>query len=125
MEVMLHILMFIETLQSIYWILNNLMYPQVKDMYSSESKCFGCFTLSHISVFLYSCDWVFLALTLHNLRKVINNPVEGILKPRVRINLYIVITIIASCITTVLCYMSAVFGRSVIFLNQADADLFY
>jgi hypothetical protein len=125
MEKMIHILMFIETFISIYWTLNNILYQKSADMYTPKNNCSGCFILSLVAVFLYTADWIFLAFTLHNLRTIINDPIEGILRPNARINIYLVITFSSSIITTVLSYMSKVFGRSVISINLANDYMFY
>jgi hypothetical protein len=113
MEIMIHILVFIETLISIYWLFNGIYFQQAKDMYTPENDCMGCFISSFISIFLHLFDWIFLTFTLHNLNKVITDPIDGVLKPTNRIRIYVIVALLASGLSTVLSYMSKVFGRSV------------
>jgi hypothetical protein len=113
MELMIHILVVIETLISIYWLFDGIFFQQASDMYTPNNNCIGCFISSFVAIFLYLFDWIFLTFTLHNLSKVINDPIAGILKPSKRIRLYIIIAFGASGTATVLSYMSKVFGRSV------------
>ena len=58
-------------------------------------------------------DIIFFTFTIHNLMKIMTDPIEGILKPNIRLNMYVVLTLAGSSIFTLLSYMAKVFGRSV------------
>ncbi len=92
-----------------------------------NNDCTGCFISALISIFLHSFDWTFVALTLHNLKKIFTNPIEGILKPDKRLKIYLIITFATAGITTLLSFMASVHGRSVIINNNilAYVDMFY
>ncbi len=76
-------------------------------------QCEACFILSMICIFLYSFICIFLTFTIHNLYKVITDPIDGILRPTGRLRLYMLVSTIASLLVTALSYMSKVYGRSV------------
>ncbi len=82
---------------------------------------------SLIAIFLTSFDLIFLTFTIHNLTKIITDPIEGILRPTSRLRIYLITTILSSTLVTMLSYMSKVFGRSVnfILINLANVNMFY
>ena len=59
-------------------------------------------------------DIIFLTLAIHNLMKIMTDPIEGILKPNLRLNVYLIFTFISSAVITMLSYMAKVYGTSVI-----------
>jgi hypothetical protein len=70
-----------------------------------------------LAIFIYCYDWTFLALTIHNLRMIITDPIDGILKPNSRLKAYVLIAFIVAFVTTILSYMAKVFGRSVYIIS--------
>jgi len=66
-----------------------------------------------ITVFAYNADWIFFCFTIHNLKTIVYDPIDGIKKADSRINLYLIITIVFSAIITILTFTGNIYGPSV------------
>lgn len=95
---------------------------------SSEiySNCSWCFVSSLLTTFLHCFDWVFLTFTIHNLYKIIMDPVEGILRPEKRLRIYLISSFIISGASTLIVFLTKIYGRSVRHkYNLANAYVFH
>lgn len=91
----------------------NLNYLKLWFLSELEKKCGLCFGLSLYAVFIYSIDWIFLTFTIHNLYKIITDPIQGILRPTLRLRFYTFTSFFSAVAVTLLTYMAKVYGRSV------------
>ncbi len=80
-----------------------------------ENHCLGCFFNSVFSVFIHSLDWMFFTCTLHNLKTILNNPLDGILKFKMRLHYYIIGCLGLSGMITLLAFMAQLYGISVFY----------
>lgn len=65
----------IQTISSINWIVNYLLFKQPKDI---QANCYLCYFFSICNVFITSFDWIFFGCSLWNLKNILQNPFENI-----------------------------------------------
>lgn len=110
MEKMIYISTIFEIFISLYWLFSGLFFTKAKFL---KERCQWCFIMSMISIFIFCFNWIFLTFSFHNLYKIITDPIEGIFKATIRLNIYLMLTILISAAVTILSYMAKIFGRSV------------
>lgn len=76
-----------------------------------------CFFFSMYAVFFYSFTWSYLTFSLANLKIIITDPIKGILKPNLRLNLYTLFALLLGFLITFLSYLLEVYGISVRLVN--------
>jgi hypothetical protein len=110
MEKMIFVLTLVQLFISAFWVSNGIIFYHVKDIID---HCFLCFFYSLSSIFLHTFYLVFFIASFHNLRTILNNPVDGILKFNKRFITYISVSILIAAIVTYMSYETESYGVSV------------
>lgn len=119
---MLIILTYVEILISAYWLINGLFFYKVSDI---EEKCVECFFTSLFYIFIQTFDWCFFTCSLHNLDVFVSDPHKED-KFKIRLNWYIIFSVITSGVYTYVVFASETYGISVnIVLIIADAYMLH
>ena len=110
MEKMLLVLTIIQLLISFYWLFNGIVFYKVQAILD---HCQLCFYNSLFSIFSHSIYAIFFMFTFHNLRTILINPIDGILKFHNRLLFYLSSSIILSILITFIAFKSKLCGVSV------------
>lgn len=110
MEKMIYVLTLIQLFISSFWVSNGILFYHVREIINN---CFLCFFYSLSSIFLHTLYLFFFIATFHNLRTILNNPVDGILKFNKRFITYITTSICFASLVTYMSYETNSYGISV------------
>ena len=110
MEKMKFGLTVIQFIISIYWFFNYYFFFEVKNILNNFNLCFF---FSLFLIFAHSLYWCFFVSVFHNLKAILDNPIDGILNFNNRLYRYLTITILCSIILTCTAYFTNIMGVSV------------
>lgn len=121
LEKMLFALTFLESIVALAWLFSNILFNSAEDMHK---KCYQCFTISVITTVFQTFDWCFFACVLHNLKTILDSPIEeGNLNKRLKY--YIIISIAISAGFTFMVIQTNIYGISPMltcFIKNSFAD---
>ena len=95
MKVLFTILPALECIRTLYWIISLLAFEKSQEI--SLYKIF-CSILSIIYAFIFNFEFIFINFILIHFRKISKDAIEGVIKPRKYIIMYISISLIATFI---------------------------
>jgi hypothetical protein len=105
---MLLYLTILESLMSVQWIINSVVFSTYGEI---KQRCEGCFIDSLLSVFVQTFNWLFFMCTLHNLLCFLDPMKEQNFTKR--LTWYFGITTVVSGIYTYCVFLSGIYGVSV------------
>ena len=109
MRKLFQILPILDLIISIYWLLSNIFFNTAGKIYNFRGYC-SIMSLTYLSITtFYFC---FMCLLLKHFRKIHTNPIEGIIKTKINIITYLIISIVTGGGTGVLAYFFNIVGRS-------------
>ena len=109
MKKLFQILPILDLIISVYWILSTIFFYNAKQISIYREYC-SIMSLTYLSILsFYFC---FMCLLLKHFRKINTNPIEGIIKTKINIILYIIISIITGGGTGAIAYFFKMTGRS-------------
>jgi hypothetical protein len=117
---MLYYLTIVETLISLYWLVNGIMFYQVEMI---KTYCSACFFTSIFYIFIQTFDWVFFTCSLHNIL-CFQDPLKERNFPS-RLNLYILLSAGISGLFTYAVFATGTYGLSPMltcFINNSFND---
>lgn len=109
-EKMLFFLAIIEEMISGYWMINSIWLENERNI---NSSCVACRVLGLFGLFIYNMEWVMISAIIFQLRKIITNPVNGVLNADSQMKIYILIDIGFAIGSTILAGAFQVEGISV------------
>lgn len=109
-EKMMFFLAIIEELIAVYWLINSIL---LVIKYEVKAMGFLCPGLGLFGLFVYNMEWVMVTAIIVQLRKIITNPVNGVLNADSHVKMYIVIDLIVACGSIILAASTQVGGISV------------
>ena len=113
-EKILCMIAIVETLISIFWLVNNI--------FMNDSQADGrCKAIAYIEIFLYLFDWLILSTSLYQIKIILLNPQE-ILESGKRVFKYIIVCAIVSLISLGFSIAADIGGRSPMYTCFIDLD---
>lgn len=109
MKKLLSILPILDCVNSLYWIISSIKFSNAESI--NENKIF-CTALSIIYFSVLIFEFIFFNFILVHFRKISLNPIEGILKPRKNIKIYLSISIISTLLILGMSLCMSIIGRS-------------
>ena len=98
-----------ETIISIFWLINSIMFKNMNDM---SNKCDDCIIISHFEIFFYIMDWLILSSLVIQIKFIVIDPFEGIQKANKAIIYYLIISFIFSISMCLICHLIEINGIS-------------
>lgn len=108
LEKMLFLLTLVETGMAVFWLTMSLIFKKATDLHD---KCSVCFAFSLLTIFLQTFDWCFFACILHNLKVILESPLEE-KNFRKRLRLYLLLPIGVASGFTFMVIQTNIVGRS-------------
>ena len=98
-----------ETFISIFWLINALMFKNMKEMHD---QCKQCIIISYFEIFFYIMDWLILSSLVIQIKFIVIDPFEGIQQSNRVILNYLIVSFIFSILMCVICSILKINGIS-------------
>ena len=109
LDINVYVLIITETIASILLIINSVYFFNLK---SVEDNCVLSSIISIAHYFINIFNLIFNGFTVYHLKKMILDPIEGILKGSKNIKISIIITLVVSFLLTIFLFISNLIGYS-------------
>ena len=118
LDQILDILSIIEVVISFLWLINvNSFFKLDTFTYGElDTKCSKCKQIAGGFVLFYVFDWSLVALSVRQLKTIIVNPLDAILKPKFQLLKYFITFFIILCVSLLIYFLFDIHGISVSYL---------
>ena len=118
LDQILDILSIIEVAISFLWLINVNSFFKMETFITDQSntKCRKCKQLAGGFVLFYVFDWSLVALSVRQLKQIMINPLDAILKPKYQLLKYFGTALIIACISLLITSLFNIHGISVSYI---------
>lgn len=108
LELSLFFLTILELFMAVFWLSGSFIFQQAKDL---QDKCITCFFFSILTIFFQTLDWCNFACILHNLKTILEFPLEE-RNFKKRLKFYVLNSFIVSGGYTLMVILTNLYGVS-------------